>query len=136
MPTKQSTPSVLHQRHLPVWAKTVLALFFAPMLALFIFAKFAGYDSQLGMVVEAFSYKISGGPINKASTEMSMMLGMVSDQTELLTDMRNQMQNNQLETMKAYASLESRLGALEQRVLGVEGWASIHSTGNSKVPFP
>lgn len=120
----------------PSWAKTILAITLIPPLTLalviFLFAKFAGLEEQFGMIAEAVSYNISGGPINKQSSEMQTMINIMERQLVATEAMRED--NNELkqELLSMVGRTNGRIDGLEKRVGGIETWAIIHGEDPKK----
>ena len=123
--------SITGHHALPVWAKTSLALILAPIatvaVVVFLYAKFAGLEDEFGMIAEAWSYQISGGPVNKQSTEMGQMVSIMKDQLEAIKDIRASNEDMRDQLSSSVNRLQGRVTGLENRVLNVESWASVHS---------
>ena len=153
-PDKKDNPltELAGQKHLPGWAKTMMAIVLMPVitvaLLLFLYAKFAGLEDEFAMIAEAYSYSITGGPVNKQATEMGAMLDIMKDQLVAIEGMRssnvtlkeqlmatmNRVEGrmdgleNQIDNLTySLESMDDRIDRIGSRILMIEGWAEDHS---------
>lgn len=132
-------------KHLPMWAKTAMAILLMPIvtvaLLFFMYAKFAGLEDEFAMIAEGYAYTLTGGPVNKESSEMGMMIEIMRAQLDAIEDMRSSSEGLKSQLLATMNRIEGRMDGLENRIQGIdvrmgaiEDWASMHSK-DAKINF-
>lgn len=136
--TQEQMMDLAGHKHLPPWFKVTMAAFVVPpivvVLCFFFLTKFTGLESEFKMIAEGYAYKLTGGPINKESTEMGQMVQIMSDQLAVVNELRQENAKFRDEMLAGVNRIAGQVDTLGDRLTAVETWAIRHSD-DGKVKF-
>ena len=79
------------------------------------------------MIAAAYAYSLTGGPVNKQSTEMGKMVEIMQSQLDAIEQIRTSSDDLKDQLMATMNRIEGRMDGLEKRIGGLEDWAKTHS---------
>lgn len=125
-------------KHLPVWFKMGMAALLVPplvaVLSFFFLTKFTGLENEFKMIAEGYAYQITGGPVNKQSTEMGKMVDIMQNQLEVVNQLRQENAVSRDEMLEGINRIAGQVDSLGDRLTAIETWAIRHSD-NANVKF-
>lgn len=124
-------------KHLPMWFKVLMASVTVPpiviVLSFFFLTKFTGLEQEFKMIAEGYAYQLTGGPVNKESTEMGQMVEMMASQLEVINDLRQENAMFRDQMLAGVNRIAGQVDGLGERLSALETWAIRHSDdGNIK----